>query len=426
MQNMKKAILIDLDGTLTDTADISFKSMKDGVEETDLTKIKLLSGAVDFVKELIKRGHIVFIISDSHPKYVNKIVGNYFGVPSLSLANKPNSAKTRNFLTSYSTSLQDVTEYFMIGDTWLDIELGRGVGSLTVLTELYKPQNVEERDGIGQDWKNLKSGPTFYANKYSQILDIIENSTKHLLCAEAVFQNEQTVNAVKFKTQMYPERFIAYRTLGRQNAGEIDRFAIGDKYFEFGRIDRTPQTLQKLASGVEEYINTLMSYELYIWDFFTYVSDKATTNPPNKMKGFFDIVNVAVPKVRLIEWKTTVTGSIRNMPNYRQRQDFVIQNIDIDTNIDLKGKNIIIIDDQFTTGGTAFAICQKLIDRGARNLLFLSLFYLVTTVESERACPHCGTKLQVKINRKNGNKFYSCVAPQYGGTGCGKFIETIV
>ena len=144
------------------------------------------------------------------------------------------------------------------------------------------------------------------------------------------------------------------------------------------------------------------------------------------MKDFFDLVNVAVPKIRLIEWKTTVTGSIRNMPNYRQRQDFVMQNIDIDTNIDLQNKNIIIIDDQFTTGGTAFAICSKLIDRGAKNLLFLSLFYLVTTVESDRTCPHCGKKLQVKINRQNGNKFYSCVAPQYGGTGCGKFIENII
>jgi uncharacterized HAD superfamily protein len=43
--NLKKIILIDLDGTLTDTAHEKFKPYKDGLEETDLSKIPLIPGA---------------------------------------------------------------------------------------------------------------------------------------------------------------------------------------------------------------------------------------------------------------------------------------------------------------------------------------------------------------------------------------------
>ncbi len=419
---MNKAVLIDLDGTLTDTTDIVFKGMKDGKEKTDLTKIKLFPGAIDFVKGLQRKGYIVFIISDSHPRYVNKIVNAHFCVPALSLADKPNITKTKDFLTTHSSSLPVDTDYFMIGDTGLDIELGRGIGALTVLTKFYKAKNIEERDGIGQDWKHMKSGPTFYADDFNKVLDIIENPVKYLLCAEAVFQKEETTNAVKIQTEKSPERVIACRILGRQNAGEIDRFAIGEKYFEFGRIHRTAEMLQKLALGLEKYISEVLSNKDYTWDFFTYVSDKSTTKPSNKMKEFFDLVNVPVEKTRLLEWKSTVEGSTKNKPDRYRRKDFVEENIIVETDIDLRDKNIIIIDDQYTTGATAEAISEKLIAKGAKNLLFVYLFYLVNQVDSERECPRCGKKLQVKINHERGSKFYSCVPPQFKGTGCG-FIE---
>jgi FMN phosphatase YigB (HAD superfamily) len=373
---MKKAILIDLDGTLTDTADVSFKLMKDGKVDTDLSKINLITGAKDFVTELKNRGHEVFIISDSHPSYVNKIATAYFNIPSLSLTDKPNTTKARNFLTQYSHQLQGVTEYFMIGDTWLDIELGRGLKAMTVLVELYSPQNIEERDGIGQDWKQIKSGPTFYSKSFEKVLDIIENPSKNLLCIESVFQGEQTVNPIKFKGLKYERPLLAFRALGRQNAGECDNFGVADKYFEFSRQGRSQETLNKLAQATKKYIDYVLSFSFYTWDYFTFVSDKSTTNPPNKMKDFFDLVQVPITKIQLLEWQQNMSGSIRDLENYRQRLDFVNNHLHVIDNFDLKDKSIIIIDDQFTTGGTAHSICQKFKERGAKNLLFLSLFYL--------------------------------------------------
>ena len=45
-------ILLDLDGTLTNTANVSFKPMKDGKEETNLSRIPIFDGAREFVNTL--------------------------------------------------------------------------------------------------------------------------------------------------------------------------------------------------------------------------------------------------------------------------------------------------------------------------------------------------------------------------------------
>ena len=76
-------ILLDLDGTLTDTAHESFKPLKDGKVETKISEIPIFPGAKDFVKEIIHLGHRPVIISDSHPKYVEKIARLIFNIPFL-------------------------------------------------------------------------------------------------------------------------------------------------------------------------------------------------------------------------------------------------------------------------------------------------------------------------------------------------------
>ena len=60
-------ILLYLDGTLTNTANSSYKSRKDGLEETDTSLIPIMPGAIDFIENLKLIGHVPIIISDSQP-----------------------------------------------------------------------------------------------------------------------------------------------------------------------------------------------------------------------------------------------------------------------------------------------------------------------------------------------------------------------
>lgn len=413
-------ILLDLDGTLVDTAHDQFKEYKDGKSDFDLATIPLIPGAVEFVERIRTSGHLPIIISDSHPKYVTK-VQSLFRTKALPLADKPNTSKTRAFLDAELQS-QNHSEVYVVGDTWLDIELGRAMNYPTILTNFYKPTSQDPRDGIGIDWKHLKSGPTYFADSFKDIEEILKNPIGNLLAIEASFHGGSSGKAVKFRTQRSNERAVIWRSLARQSAGECDNFGAAKHYFEFQRPDRSLDSLTKIAMAVEGYLEVPIN--MMPWHLFTYVSDKSTTIPPNKMQQLFEMIDVNVEKKKLIEWKSTIVGSIKHQKTYGDRRRFVNENIFVNE-ANLEGKNIIIIDDQFTTGGTAYAICQKFIEKGAKNILFVTLFYLITTVESEQICPKCGTKLQVKVNRNKGNRFLSCVPQRFGGKGCGEFIKNI-
>ncbi len=419
-------ILLDLDGTLIDTAKAEFKPMKDGEIETDLAKIPVFPGAKEFITFLLDHRHTPIIISDSHPKYVTPIVQNIFNVPFLFLADKPNTTKTSEFLKQLNVNLEIKDNIILIGDTWLDIELGRGLRINTILTRFYIAEQIEERDGIGKTWHQLKSGPTFYARSYQDLEKIISDSSNEHWVAEAFFCNMQSVKAIRLSAIKHNDQWTIFRSLGRQEVGECDKYALAAQYKEFQKAGRSKDMLNILAKSLESYLqHVLTSAPQFNWDYISYVSDKATTNPPNKMKEFFELINCNIAKVDLLKWSDNVDGSIRNRENYRKRRDFIAENLFVIDGIDLSGKNVIVIDDQFTTGGTAYETVNMLRNKGANNVLFVTMFFMNSLVESSKKCPRCSNNMQIKIRNKDGVKFFSCTPPQYKGTGCG-YAENII
>jgi phosphoglycolate phosphatase-like HAD superfamily hydrolase len=419
-------ILLDLDGTLTDTAHLKFKPMKDGLEDTVLSQIPIFPGAIDFIKGQKEKGNIPIIVSDSHPKYVNKIASQIFEIDCVSLTDKPNIQKTISYLNSVQSlkeQFDNKDNFLLIGDSWLDIELGRRLNIRTVLTKFYKASAIEERDGIGQDWKPVKMGPTYYANDFIKLEKIIDNPQKELLALEAIFQGYNSDNMVKFIYRNYDGNFTAFRCLARQEDGECDKYARADKYYQIDNPNRSNDFLQNLASATSNYLKRVSQYPAYKWDYLTYVSDKHTTSPPNKMKEIFDLVDSTFSKLTLFKWSEAVEGSLRNQPNYQTRRDYIAKYLSISNDVNLSGKSIIVIDDQFTSSATANEISSQLRNRGAKNILFIALFYLILPIESKN-CPKCDQLMKVKIKKTDGSKFYSCVPPKYRGNGCGH-IENI-
>lgn len=435
----KKYLLIDLDGTLVDTADSALKPMKDGQAETDLSQIRVFEGATNFIAEAINLGFECVILSDSHPRYVNPIVKQLFGnIAALSLADKPNTLKTLNFLREQSINHSDSVCY-VIGDSWLDIELGRGLQVPTILTGFYKAQTLEIRDGIGDYVKNVKSGSTYYAKSYAEVMEILKNPLDNLLCLEAGFMglSSHMARNPRFPSDQ-PEngKLTAHRILARQAPGECDQYHATENYFEFNRVDRSQRLLHAIRNAVLVYIEWVLSYQSYSWDIFTYVPDKGTTQPANKMGELFNLIAEQIEQrkhhlscLNTFEWSEEVSSSTRRQPTAADRRMFVTSNLNLRHEVNVKNRNVIILDDQYTTGATADALADKLRVRGAQNVLFIALFHLVAPVNSSKLCPSCMAKgltkqLQVKINRQTGTKFYSCVLPKYGGNGCG-YTENI-
>lgn len=439
-------ILIDLDGTLINTVHPIWKPYKDGQEnciiDNYLAQLPVFPGAREFLNSRKAKGDNVVVVSDSHYRYVIPIC-NMLGVECVSLADKPNTSKLNQFFETHQNYKQDFDNghCFVIGDTKLDIELGRQIGAMTIwflpyqITEDIK----DERDGIGDEMLSKKYGPTYAAKTFDEMERILDAPLSNLYSIEATFANSISYRAVRFNDNRYRDgSYACIRCLARQEQGACDRYARADKYYIMSNPQRTQEFIRTLAEGISNYINqpALISQR---WDYFTYLTDKRSTTPPNKMKDIFDSVETSVPKVQLLKWADNVYGSLREQNLYSDRQAFLqnylsvecpfVTSIDMfgqeqQTALSLSGKNIIVLDDQLTTAATAWHVIRKLKEKGARNVLFIAMFQMTLSVSNGMICPRCGKPMLIKIRRTDGHRFYSCTPPEYRGDGCG-YIQDI-
>lgn len=382
------------------------------------------------------------IVSDSHPRYVNPIA-EMFGVESISLADKPNNRKLNDFLDSHPQYKQMVveTDCMVVGDTKLDIELGRRIGSLSCWIQLYLVSNdiKDDRDGIGDEMARLKMGPTYAVKSFAELEGILDSPLTNLYSIESSFAGGQSLRAVRFSEIRYMDgSYACIRCLARQEQGACDKYARADKYYQMSNPNRPEEFLQSLANGIENYINNPVVMNEG-WDYFTYLTDKTSTVPANKMKAIFDLVSTSIPKIELLKWSDSTQGSLRDRNLYKDRRDFLEQYLTVscpmenvldlfgevsEQPISIQGRNIIVLDDQLTTAATAWHVIHKLKEKGAKNVLFIAMFQMILGVNNnDMLCPQCGKPMIMKIRRSDGHRFYSCTPPEYRGDGCGFTVD---
>lgn len=434
-------ILLDLDGTLINTVHPSWKPYKDGKQELPVSQIPIFSGVKEFIVSTKEKGNSLVIVSDSHPRYVNPIA-EMLGIEALSLADKLNTRKLTDFLDSHIQYKQMVAEgkCIVVGDTKLDIELGRKMGTLTcwILPYQITQDIMDKRDGIGDDIASKKMGPTFAVKTFAELEKIIDSPLNHLYSIESSFAGSQSSSAIRYSDNRFKDgSYACIRCLARQEQGSCDKYARADKYYLMSNPNRIEDLLQILANGISLYINQ-PAVQNQGWDYFTYLTDKASTIPKNKLKAIFDLVSTSIPKVEFLKWSDNTQGSLRNCNIYGDRkvflERFLTVSLPVEKNIDefgeeseqpisIQGKNIIVLDDQLTTGATAWHVIHKLKEKGAKNVLFVAMFQMVLAVNNDVICPRCGNPMMMKIRRSDGHRFYSCISPRFGGNGCGFIVD---
>lgn len=435
-------ILLDLDGTLINTVHPEWKPYKDGQQDYPVAQIPVFAGVKEFIASRKEKGDSLVIVSDSHPRYVNPIA-DMFGLEALSLADKPNTNKLNDFLASHQQYKQMIAngDCMVVGDTKLDIELGRRISALTcwILPYQVTKDIMDDRDGIGDEMASKKMGPTFVVKTLTELEDIIESPLYNLYSIESSFAGGQSLSAISFSDKRYIDgSYVSIRCLARQEQGACDKYARADKYYLLSNPDRTTDFLQSLANGISSYINQ-PAVKNQGWDYFTYLTDKASTIPANKMKAIFELVSTPVPKVELLKWSDNTEGSLRNRNLYNERRAFLEQYLTVscptekvidlfgeesEQPISIQGRNIIVLDDQLTTAATAWHVIHKLKEKGAKNVLFIAMFQMVLAVNNNDViCPRCGKPMIMKIRRSDGHRFYSCTPPKYRGNGCGFIFD---
>lgn len=440
-------ILIDLDGTILNSIHPTWKPFKDGQDNYRIDKyldtLPFFPGAKEFIQIQKQKGNSVLIVSDSHPRYVKPIC-NYIDCDCVSLADKPNKAKLSSYLDSHPNYKEMIAngDCVFIGDTALDIELGRKIGIPTIWLLSYNitDEIKNNKDKVGDKMAALKMGPTYAVKSFEEIHQILNDPIDNLYTIESSFAGGKSLRAIKYAHNRFRDgSYAALRCLARQESGMCDKYAKADQYYLISNPNRPIELITNLARSVSSYLKQAALSD-QSWDYITYLTDKPTTIPRNKMKELFDMIETAIPKIELLKWSDTVEGSLRNRDLYEERKKFLEKYLYVDAaeiekigllpqnsndKLNINGKNIVIIDDQLTTAATAWYVIHQLKAKGAKNILFIALFQMALPVESDILCPQCGKPMQIKIRRSDGCKFYSCTPPQFRGEGCGYTMNII-
>lgn len=256
-------ILIDLDGTILNSVHPDWKPYKDGQDnyqiDSCLDRLPFFSGAKEFIQKRQHVGDIILIVSDSHPKFV-KPISKHLGCDCVSLADKPNSSKLFSYLESHSDckKMLELGDCILIGDTALDIELGRRIGipTIWILPYIATEEIKNDKDKVGDEMACLKMGPTYSVKSFEEIHQIIDDPINNLYILESIFAGGISSKVIRYSQNRFMDgSYAAVRCLARQESGICDKYARADKYYQISNPDRPIELVENFAKSISSFLN---------------------------------------------------------------------------------------------------------------------------------------------------------------------------
>lgn len=269
---------------------------------------------------------------------------------------------------------------------------------------------------VTQKLDYLKYAPDFQNCNLDRIVSILEHKDKGY-CAEVISYHGDAIprmSLIKSKKELLINRdtkeFIIY--FGGRYFPAMSAYILNDPLSCL--IRKFKKTYIRQIDDFFDLAISFVSYKDKV-DLVTYVPLKPSQIKENSYDRFeqLRLKHCMSNDIRLEKTMLCTKDFVQKQNDANQRQENVKGAFKVIE--DVKDKNILIIDDVFTTGSTITEIAKTLYEAGAKNVeaIVLAINQLTdATVEYKGiTCSSCKEEMVLKVNTINGSLFFGC--PNY-------------
>lgn len=269
---------------------------------------------------------------------------------------------------------------------------------------------------VTQKLDYLKYAPDFQNCNLDRIVSILEHKDKGY-CAEVISYHGDAIprmSLIKSKKELLingdTKEFIIY--FGGRYFPAMNAYILNDPLSCL--IRKFKKTYIRQIDDFFDLAISFVSYKDKV-DLVTYVPLKPSQIKENSYDRFeqLRLKHCMSNDIRLEKTMLCTKDFVQKQNDANQRQENVKGAFKVIE--DVKDKNILIIDDVFTTGSTITEIAKTLYEAGAKNVeaIVLAINQLTdATVEYKGiTCSSCKEQMVLKVNTINGSLFFGC--PNY-------------
>lgn len=269
---------------------------------------------------------------------------------------------------------------------------------------------------VTQKLDYLKYAPDFQNCNLDRIVSILEHKDKGY-CAEVISYHGDAIprmSLIKSKKELLingdTKEFIIY--FGGRYFPAMSAYILNDPLSCL--IRKFKKTYIRQIDDFFDLAISFVSYKDKV-DLVTYVPLKPSQIKENSYDRFeqLRLKHCMSNDIRLEKTMLCTKDFVQKQNDANQRQENVKGAFKVIE--DVKDKNILIIDDVFTTGSTITEIAKTLYGAGAKNVeaIVLAINQLTdATVEYKGiTCSSCKEQMVLKVNTINGSLFFGC--PNY-------------